>query len=472
METTDKKKSWVICPTCKQPNRVRARFCQYCHKAIRQDTSPVSYEEMEDISKMKLYHWKRGRRRRIAAISLAGAAILALVVSVCLYYFTDIVSPTPQNMNSDSLSGDWAMFRHDLNRSGTSDLDGELSNGTVAWVFSTGGAIYSSPAVSKGVVYVGSRDSKLYALDADTGTELWKYETGSWVDSSPAIVNGVVYFGSNDGRLYALDTSSGEKLWDFETKGTISSSPAVAGGMVYFGCDDYRVYGLDANTGRKRWSFKTGYYVPSSPVVVNGLVYIGSMDKFCYTLHALNGKPRLQFKCEHAIVASPIISNETAYFITSDGWLYALKANARNWVWERHLRPWWIRLHLYGLAPRFPTATGWLWRLWMGESVNSSPALIDNIMYLGVGNTLLAMDIKERQLLWAFQTQGSLRSSPAVVGGIVYIGSEDGWLYAVNAVSGEVVWEVDTGDKITSSPAVADGMVYVGSQDGNLYAIK
>ena len=33
----------------------------------------------------------------------------------------------------------------------------------------------------------------------------WKYATGSGVDSSPAVVNGVVYVGSGDGYLYAIE---------------------------------------------------------------------------------------------------------------------------------------------------------------------------------------------------------------------------------------------------------------------------
>lgn len=312
MATAPKKKSWVICPTCKQPNPVGAQFCQHCHKAIRHDSSPISYEEMEEVSKEKLSRWKRRRRSKVVVIRLALAAILTLAVFVGLYFLTDIVSPPPQNVNSDSLPGDWAMFRHNLNRSGTSDPDGSPAQGTVAWVFSTGGPIYSSPAVSNGIVYIGSRDSKLYALDADTGAMLW----------------------------------------------------------------------------------------------------------------------------------------------------------------EKEIRPWWITLNLYGLAPRVPSQTGLLWRLWLGAPVDSSPALIDNIMYIGVGNKLLAIDIEDQQMLWAFQTEGSVRSSPVVVGKTVYIGSEEGQLYAVDAVSGQRLWGVSTDDRITSSPAVAAGMIYVGSHDGNLYAIK
>ena len=61
-----------------------------------------------------------------------------------------------------------------------------------------------TPAVSDGVVYFGSTDNHLYALDAKTGKEKWKFKTGDWVSSSPAVSDGVVYFGSYK-HIYALD---------------------------------------------------------------------------------------------------------------------------------------------------------------------------------------------------------------------------------------------------------------------------
>jgi len=54
------------------------------------------------------------------------------------------------------------------------------------------------------VVYFGSNDNHLYAVDANTGEEKWKFETGDSV-SSPAVLDGVVYFGSQDNHLYAVD---------------------------------------------------------------------------------------------------------------------------------------------------------------------------------------------------------------------------------------------------------------------------
>jgi serine/threonine-protein kinase len=58
-----------------------------------------------------------------------------------------------------------------------------------------------------GTVYVGSNDDKVYALDAATGHVRWTYTTGGSVFSSPAVVGGTVYVGSNDWTIYALKTA-------------------------------------------------------------------------------------------------------------------------------------------------------------------------------------------------------------------------------------------------------------------------
>ena len=60
-------------------------------------------------------------------------------------------------------------------------------------------------AIVDGVVYVGSYDGKVYALDAETGELVWSYDTDDSVFSSPAAVDGVVYIGSDDGHVCALD---------------------------------------------------------------------------------------------------------------------------------------------------------------------------------------------------------------------------------------------------------------------------
>jgi hypothetical protein len=58
-------------------------------------------------------------------------------------------------------------------------------------------------------VYVGSSDTKVYALNGGTGQKLWEFQTGGEVSSSPAIgADGTLYVGSSDGKVYALASSS------------------------------------------------------------------------------------------------------------------------------------------------------------------------------------------------------------------------------------------------------------------------
>ena len=97
-------------------------------------------------------------------------------------------------------------FGFDAQHSRFNPYESQLSPATVAtlvqaWTATTGNAIYSSPAVANGVVYVGSGDHKLYAFKADgcgqpTCPPLWTAATGIAIQSSPAVANGVVYVGS------------------------------------------------------------------------------------------------------------------------------------------------------------------------------------------------------------------------------------------------------------------------------------
>ena len=95
------------------------------------------------------------------------------------------------------------MFHGGRDRVGVNQNETRINVDTAAslgleWSFPTGGQIWSSPVVSGRVVYFGSDDKKVYAVDASTGTIKWSYSTGDLVRSSPAVVGGVVYIGSDD----------------------------------------------------------------------------------------------------------------------------------------------------------------------------------------------------------------------------------------------------------------------------------
>ncbi|HEV7217554.1 MAG TPA: PQQ-binding-like beta-propeller repeat protein, partial [Terriglobales bacterium] len=191
------------------------------------------------------------------------------------------------------------MFRGNLQHTGIYESAGPSQSSALKWKFHTGGSIFSSLAIANGVVYVGSADHNLYAINLD-GTLKWKFKTKSRVTSSPAVIAGIVYFGSWDGNFYAVDVVTGQLRWQFQTAGErrftathlhgsqpvtesmpdpfdcYLSSPAVWNESVYFGSGDGNVYSLDAGTGKLKWKFKTGDVVHASPAISDGVLYIGS----------------------------------------------------------------------------------------------------------------------------------------------------------------------------------------------------
>ena len=111
--------------------------------------------------------------------------IVIILGLLCLSMFSAFA---PKVKAQQSTVDWWSTFRHDLTHTGYSTSTAPLTN-QLLWNYTTGNSIaYSSPAVVNGVVYVGSNDHYVYALNAATGTYIWSYKTGGSVDSSPAVV--------------------------------------------------------------------------------------------------------------------------------------------------------------------------------------------------------------------------------------------------------------------------------------------
>src|SRR5579862_792691 len=132
--------------------------------------------------------------------------------AVVLILSASFVSMAPGEQLTCKVHTWWAEF-HEQNMQRRNPCETVLDVDNVGklalkWSYTIGKHVYSSPAVANGVVYVGSGNHNVYALDAETGTRLWQYTTGSHVYSSPAVANGVVYVGSSDHNVYAFDAKT------------------------------------------------------------------------------------------------------------------------------------------------------------------------------------------------------------------------------------------------------------------------
>ena len=107
----------------------------------------------------------------------------------------------------------------------------------------------ASPSVgSDGTIYIGSDDSRLYAINPD-GSKKWAFKTGDQIRSSAAIdSDGVIYVGSNDNNLYAINPD-GSKKWVFKTRGSVPSSPTIGSdGTIYVASEDGYLYAIKIST--------------------------------------------------------------------------------------------------------------------------------------------------------------------------------------------------------------------------------
>ena len=104
----------------------------------------------------------------------------------------------------------------------------------------------SSPLIDNDTIYTAI-DRYLYAIDLETREKLWSapFVAGDYLRSSPALGNDVLYIGSEDGLLYAVDAENGEELWHFTTGGPITSSPTLADGTIYVTSHDGKLYAIE-----------------------------------------------------------------------------------------------------------------------------------------------------------------------------------------------------------------------------------
>lgn len=118
------------------------------------------------------------------------------------------------NDKTTSLSGDWPMYRCDVQRSGNarSKLADQVKP---AWQVQLGGRL-SQPVVADGQLLVSQIDShKIHALETKSGNPIWTFTAGARVDSPPTVYGDRVLFGSTDGYIYCLRATDGALVWRF-----------------------------------------------------------------------------------------------------------------------------------------------------------------------------------------------------------------------------------------------------------------
>ena len=97
-------------------------------------------------------------------------------------------------------------------------------------------------------------------------------------------------------------------------------------------------------------------------------------------------------------------------------------------------------------------------------SVESTPVVDYDRVYFGSPHGFLyAVDALTGNWIWHFDTEAYISSSPVISGDFVYIFTEKGCLHAINKDTGKELWKHEFKiNRLSSSPIISDGVLFIG----------
>lgn len=262
---------------------------------------------------------------------------------------------------------------------------------------------------------MGSRQGKLFALDAKTGQDLWQQQLGGAILSPSLIHQNRVITVSNDGTVYANDVTTGQLIWTFDLP---NASLNVR-----------------------------GYATPT--LLDNRTVAIATANAYVYALDVITGVPRWQRRVAVSegrgdiqrlvdIDGHPVVVDNYMVSASYQGQVTVVDLESQQVVWSEN-----------------------------ASSLNSPAVDTANVYVANSDGRLVAYDLQNGQKLWENdQLLHRNLSNPVILGHVLVVGDLDGVLHLINPSNGQISGRAKTrGDVRTLR--VKDNLLYVATTKGN-----
>lgn len=194
----------------------------------------------------------------------------------------------------------------------------------------------SAPIVAADLTLAGFANGKLVAVENASGRPVWEQRISLAegrselerivdIDGKPLVYNRIVYVGSYQGRLVALNPGNGQVVWSQD----LSTYRGLAGGFgnVYAISDEDHVHAFDARNSASVWS-QDGlqYRRLTTPVVLGNSLVTADADGYLHVLSQVDG----HFTARHRVSSSGVqsdllVRDDVLYVLSNDGRLTALK---------------------------------------------------------------------------------------------------------------------------------------------------
>ena len=377
------------------------------------------------------------------------------------------------------------------------------TSGPVKWAYSTGASAVAPPglrpgAVGVGAVYTFSNDRGLHGTNPTVAGGQWpRTPPFAWqpmwmaapAQSRPAVLptplvppaSRVIFVGSQDGYVYAVNADTGGVLWTSPDLGAIIQA-APSGMYTQYGgswnllfvatrsaTTPNRVVALNPANGQLLWSFDNGGGSNAIGIISAGVTVDYATNRLYFTsrtraggsnhtVWALSftnaGATRLWSRALGSSDAAPTLYAGRLYVGTNAGEVYALDPETGNTIWSYSTGG--------GPVKGFvsPEATALPRRL-VFSTTSTVWALLDNGASASLAWRRDTIPFPSATLLVPNRTA-------AVVGG------GDGRLHQLRLADGAVTSvQLGAGDAAVGSPGfdVVNQLAYVGSESGVMYAV-
>ncbi|MCA1631640.1 MAG: PQQ-binding-like beta-propeller repeat protein, partial [Acidobacteria bacterium] len=111
---------------------------------------------------------------------------------------------------------------------------GDITKDGMVWHYDKIRRSVSTPAIKDGILYQSDFSGFLHALDARTGQVYWTHDVFAAVWGSPMLIDGKIYLGDEDGDVVILQEGKVKKvIAEINMGSSVYSTPVPANGALY-----------------------------------------------------------------------------------------------------------------------------------------------------------------------------------------------------------------------------------------------
>lgn len=339
-----------------------------------------------------------------------------------------------------------------------------------------GNVLYTDTVIDNGCIYTATIDDDypkncgVYCLNAENGTTEWSYKTKNSIKNNIVIQDNKLVAMDLEGRVYCLNKNNGSLLWEkqvaFLSRSIDTSSGiCVKDGIVISGNTAY-VTALNLENGDIKWEKerRLDECSPAEFVSVGNKILVNSHWGSLVALDFQTGKKLWECKDDDIRHRSstPLSIDDNTILVTGRSAIMFVDTDKGEIINKTVIEDYTF-------------------------SSSAQPLCNNGIAYIPTSNKgIVAFDLNTKKIVWNFETSENIlftapysgkgaktiESTPIIDGDNLIFGANDGYIYEINAITGELVKKYFVGSAVMGKVVYSADKLYAGAFNGYVVCYK